>query len=532
MSTSNVVSEGSYGCVHKPPLKCKGKRTPIKNKVSKVLYSRHAKTELDEYKLVSNIDKKREFHLGKPTLCTVDNTPPNYSAIKQCKKGSEFLKNKDDLSLLIMNDGGENIEGFAEKMSKSGTSEMAHHFWVDVLNVLLGIEKLVDKGIVHHDLKPQNIVYKSDTRDMKMIDFGLMTTMRDINTYSEKNKYPFAILHWSFPFELLFYNKITYDNYAAKKASAMQYYTNMMHKFQASGNNDDSTIHLRTFFNYMQVNGYSSEYNRNLIKRYWKDFFTFIVNMDKMTHESFVEMSSKTIDLYGLGIALATAFSETHKYLDATLKDRLANFIYSLTNPNLTLRLTPSIAVSEYTSILENTGVLAKYKTNVDVANAAPIPASIRNKINSIHIGDISMTPTEIQRVVNETIAKCPPEKEMNPKTRRCNNRCKDGYIRNPDFKCVKHIQHNRTEKACPPEKEMNPKTRRCNNKCKDGYIRNPDFKCVKHQTQHNRTMKKTPLQNEKTCPQGKEMNPKTRRCNNVCKPGYVRDASFKCVRA
>lgn len=528
MNTSKVVSEGSYGCVHKPPLKCKDKRTLIKNKVSKVLYSRHAKTELDEYNLVSNIDKKHEFHLGKPTLCTVDNTPPNYSAIKKCKKGNEFLKHKDDLSLLIMNDGGENIEGFSEKMSKTGTSEIAHHFWVDVLNILLGIEKLVDKGIVHHDLKPQNIVYKSDARDMKMIDFGLMTTLRDIKNYSEKNKYPFAILHWSFPFELLFYNKTTYENYATKKSSAMQYYTNMMHNFQAPKNNDDSTIHLRTFFNYINVKGYSSEYNRNLMKRYWKDFFTFIVNMDKMTHESFVEMSSKTIDLYGLGIALATAFSDTHKYLDARLKDRLTDFIYSLTTPNLSLRLTPSIAVSEYTNILEDTGVLAKYKTNV--ANA-PIPTSIRNKINSIHMADISMTPTEIQRVVNETITKCPPDKEMNPKTRRCNNRCKDGYARNPEFKCVKQ-QHNRTMKktpqTCPPGKEMNPKTRRCNNVCKDGYVRNPEFKCVKH----NSTMKKTPTQKEKTCPQGKEMNPKTMRCNNVCKPGYVRDASFKCVHA
>jgi hypothetical protein len=33
------------------------------------------------------------------------------------------------------------------------------------------------------------------------------------------------------------------------------------------------------------------------------------------------------------------------------------------------------------------------------------------------------------------------------------------------------------------------------------------------------------------TCPDGKERNPLTRRCVNVCKYGYIRNANFKCVR-
>lgn len=35
--------------------------------------------------------------------------------------------------------------------------------------------------------------------------------------------------------------------------------------------------------------------------------------------------------------------------------------------------------------------------------------------------------------------------------------------------------------KTCPEDKELNPKTNRCVKKCKDGYIRNPEtFKCIK----------------------------------------------------
>ena len=41
-------------------------------------------------------------------------------------------------------------------------------------------------------------------------------------------------------------------------------------------------------------------------------------------------------------------------------------------------------------------------------------------------------------------------------------------------------------KKICPPEKVLNLTTNRCVNKCKDDFIRDDKFKCVK-----NKTMKK-----------------------------------------
>jgi hypothetical protein len=37
-----------------------------------------------------------------------------------------------------------------------------------------------------------------------------------------------------------------------------------------------------------------------------------------------------------------------------------------------------------------------------------------------------------------------------------------------------------KSEKKCPDGKERNPKTHRCIKKCKSGYVRDKDFKCVK----------------------------------------------------
>ena len=104
----------------------------------------------------------------------------------------------------------------------------------------------------------------------------------------------------------------------------------------------------------------------------------------------------------------------------------------------------------------------------------------------------------------------------------------------------------------CRDGKERNPKTRRCINKCKDGYARDTDFKCKKIKGQKNKKeiidlvstesalmvdLHKSPeqisynTQQKQKCPQGKERNPKTKRCIKVCKNGYSRDQDFKCKK-
>jgi hypothetical protein len=78
----------------------------------------------------------------------------------------------------------------------------------------------------------------------------------------------------------------------------------------------------------------------------------------------------------------------------------------------------------------------------------------------------------------------CPPEKELNPNTNRCVNKCNPGFTRDEKFKCKKQTQK---VKKCPPEKEINPNTNRCVNICKPGLIRDENFKCKK-QTKKNRS--------------------------------------------
>ena len=116
-TSPNVIGEGTYGCVHRPSLRCKNKpKMNYKDKISKLGDEKEITSELNEYKLIHGIDKFAFFYPGKPDGCSPENDPPTLEAINKCK---DFESSKiEKYKLLVMRDGGEDLENFAknEKM--------------------------------------------------------------------------------------------------------------------------------------------------------------------------------------------------------------------------------------------------------------------------------------------------------------------------------------------------------------------------------------------------------------------------------
>ena len=116
MPSSKVIGEGSYGCVHKPALKCKNKDyDPDPNIVSKLLTNRHANAELKEFKLIKKADKKEHFYLGDPDSCVVDKGMKNKKAIDECRRFDS--KRIDDYKLLLLKNGGADLNGIEKKLN-------------------------------------------------------------------------------------------------------------------------------------------------------------------------------------------------------------------------------------------------------------------------------------------------------------------------------------------------------------------------------------------------------------------------------
>ena len=178
--------------------------------------SHDATGEMKEYVLIDNADRALQYYLGKPEQCKVSDNSTNLEAIKKCKQmGRQVLVDIDSYSLLLMEDGGINLETFGHNMKKlKNTSENQKKmelFWIEAHRLLVGLRVFLDNDIIHHDMKHPNIVYKEAENRLNFIDFGLMTSKSKVEASLRNSDYWLANYHWSFPLELAFTNRYDYN---------------------------------------------------------------------------------------------------------------------------------------------------------------------------------------------------------------------------------------------------------------------------------------------------------------------------------
>ena len=176
------IDSGSYGCVFKPALKCKGKTR--KKGVSKLMMEKYAMNEvklLEPIYTLFTIYPDMKKYVLIPTIediCIPDTfTKSDLNSFDtMCNrlysygyKTSNINNKLSDLRLLFMKDGGITVEQYIQGLHKQ---QIVH-----VLKGLRDIYKKVilpmnDNGLFHSDIKHNNIVVKNNS--LKLIDFGLM----------------------------------------------------------------------------------------------------------------------------------------------------------------------------------------------------------------------------------------------------------------------------------------------------------------------------------------------------------------------
>ena len=110
-----ILGEGTFGCVIKPSLKCKGKKSAkiYENKVEKVMSDKHAKDELKEMEYISNINGIEKYAVNLPIMCKPDIKDSAFNKyVSKCNTynvSQQYLANPKKLSLLLLDDGGLNM---------------------------------------------------------------------------------------------------------------------------------------------------------------------------------------------------------------------------------------------------------------------------------------------------------------------------------------------------------------------------------------------------------------------------------------
>jgi hypothetical protein len=552
LNSSDVAGEGTYGCVHNPQLFCKNQQVQNINKVSKLMNKKNAKKEFNEYSVVESVDPDEKFYLGKPTLCSPEINNYNKQSAYKCKKlkknDNDIVNNLKKYVLLIMEDGGENLNDFSKTMSAKSVSPTTKNemefFWLEAHRMILGLKVYLENGIIHHDLKAQNMVYNQKKGRINFIDFGLMTEKKKIISESKKSNYGFASFHWSFPLEIEFLNKNDYNSVSSNGDKIIKKIVNDL----KTNHNSKVSNALYTFLDFTSTN--TSFLNRDkrfieCLKDFNETLLTQMNNTEK-DYKNFVEKVVNTIDSYGVSLGFLNVLKNTHKFIDKQFADDLSMLFLDMVNFNLNNRIDVDTALKRYENILEKNGILSKYKkhfVNNELKNSSSIPIKINNIINSINNKSISIISNKIKIKIkkNPHILDpkpiCPSDKEINPKTNRCVKLCKSGYSRDQNFNCKKNktMKSSRNtslkeEKKCPSDKEINPKTNRCVKLCKSGYSRDQNFHCKKDKIS-KKTFSKTSKKTSKKCPSEKDLNPKTNRCVKKCNLGFKRDQNFHCKK-
>lgn len=378
---SKVIGEGKYGCVHKPSLKCKlsstslrkigrklgfassislktGKNITYKNKISKLMKTEEAIIELEKYKLVEEIDKEQQLYLGTPTICSPNESKQTIEAIKQCDYFDP--KKMDNYRLLVMQYGGIHLKEFADKISEtfvSDTSETTRKqlekvmqiFWIEVRRLFFGLTVFEKNEAIHHDLKPQNIVYDITKNRLNYIDFGMMISMDQIKQMCVKSRYYNASFHWSFPPEMKYLNK-------NKFTSVFKNPKNKQREFDIFIKDvydyEDGKIN---YFMETTVIEFNKKIESPIVKKCVDDFHKMLFeDIDRNTYTTFLNKTLHTIDIYGLGIALIYVLNSTSMIIDENISQQLRSLFMDMIHLNVFQRIEPNEAKIRFETITAN----------------------------------------------------------------------------------------------------------------------------------------------------------------------------------
>jgi len=344
-----------------------------RNKVSKVLLNRHALKEMAQYLRVARADKKSHYYLGKPIECKIMETKENINAVKGCEEGANIVENMDDYSLLVMRDGGIDIEIYTKKLRRL-SKDMQHRlepFWWEFLRMFEGCALFLKHGIINHDIKPQNILYDEHTKRMNYIDFGLMQSYRKVLLKLNKSDFWLAKhAHWSYPLEIQFLNKLRYADFMKKsEKEKMEFYSKIIRNINERIETYNSDT-INTLFSYILPSEDSVEFSN----KYFHDVLNMLtVDITVRSYSEFIKKSLDTIDIYGVGFTIMFAANRLKMFIDKEFYHDLMDFGYNLITPRVFERYSVEQAITKYRELL-----------NKHISNNKDI-VSIRKSLKNIH---------------------------------------------------------------------------------------------------------------------------------------------------
>ena len=201
-----IMGQGTYGCVYNPEVSCQDEKSENKGYISKVHPDdKNSKQEIKIGKLIKEI-LNHEYRFGP----IIDSCALNYAKITEtelsaCKmyvRGKKNKKEKKFISSKLKYLGKFTLDKYLNSilLNKKLPSEQNAEQYCKIvaethLYLLESVSIMNEKGVLHIDLKSNNIMYEGEGNDPIIIDFGLSyeTKLLEMDEYKKKTKSPFGV---------------------------------------------------------------------------------------------------------------------------------------------------------------------------------------------------------------------------------------------------------------------------------------------------------------------------------------------------
>jgi serine/threonine protein kinase len=300
MAKSNYIGSGSYGCAIKPGFSCSSNNEIVDKSISKLFSEEIAyQEEVNINKKVALVDKDNKFTLKMISNCQI--TPAyinaNVTDIKNCK----IIENKPKIYQIVYEYGGMDLHKLfiQSHITAAYPNFNIYQFLKKLTEVLKGLELLLKNGLVHRDIKIDNILYNGEK--IILIDFGLLTTIEEV--YKENNlelyyeNDPFYYPNEMFLFSALLLKKEIADTKTPNIHKLLKLVANFMAfnkgKFRQ---NPEYLKEIERLNSYLFAK--STAYNSYFKETYNKDTI-HLFDMNEI-----IMSISKKIDVYQIGIVI------------------------------------------------------------------------------------------------------------------------------------------------------------------------------------------------------------------------------------
>jgi len=446
-----VIGEGSYGCVIKPALECNEDfdKEVYKNKVSKVMVKKNAIDELKEMQFLSKLKGIEKYAVSTPQMCEpkLDNNFNN--SIKKCKNPLISKYNtqifKSDLAQLLLENGGLDLEQtidllFFYEDKEFNNIEQHDLFFTSLLNLFDGLIFFRENNIVHFDIKLINLVYNFDTNKSKFIDFGMMKKDKTIKDEYSRNKAWYAESHFNWPPENSCGDKwsFEYNHKCQHYRDNFKNYEEFLDKLVNTFDSYSLCDCLIELLNILTINfRYKADFIIEctaLLNDYGnKSLFLRNVNLRELRNSY-----KKLLDKHSI-----------YKTKNKSISPQIAKVVNEIKNKDIDdniLKTNCEKQSKDFNPKTKKCNVKCKsdFERNAEfkcVKKKYPQFANLQEDVSvkdyEKKIKSIVKKKSKNKKSLKKMLDCLRENKDYNPKTKRCNARCKKGETRNKDFKCV-----------------------------------------------------------------------------------------------